>query len=157
MARPSLLISVFYGPEANEAMTTEGYTADLASASTRFWIGFATAVLPLLAFLATLPWSARNAWTFPIALLASPSIGWLLVRLFRPDARRVSLIDVTLAVWAVLWISAPFALVAGLAVPFLVFGAALWGTQWKGRHRGAVLLLVGVLTGLYWAWTLVAP
>ena len=137
-------------------MTTERYVADLASASTRFWIGFATAVLPVLVFLAT-PRDTRNSWTLPITLLASPIIGWLLVWPFRPDARRVSVVDVTLAVWAVLLVSAPFVFVVALAVPFLAFGAAFWGTQWKGRYRGAALLLVGVLTGLYWAWTRVAP
>ena len=137
-------------------MAAEPHETDPASASTRFWIAFATAVLPLLVFL-SIPRATQNGPALIGVLLLSPVVGWLLVTLFRSDAKRSSVIDVALAVWAVLFISAPLVFVVAPAVPFLAFVAAFWGTQWRGRYRGAALLLVGVLAGLYWSWATIAP
>src|SRR6266568_6545103 len=90
-------------------MAAELYDTDPASASTRFWIAFATAVLPLLVSL-SIPRATQNGPVLLGGLLLSPVVGWLLVTLFRSDAKRTSVIDVALAVWAVLFISAPLGL-----------------------------------------------
>jgi hypothetical protein len=120
-----------------------------------FWIGFAAAVVAVFVFLCTPRGAARV--TVAVALLLSPIVASLVVRLFREDSKSFSIIDPTLAVWAVLFVSVPFVIVFAPIVPILVFGAAFWGAHWKGRYRGAAALLILVLACFYWAWASAAP
>ena len=130
--------------------TTAAPLTQMPARSTRFWIGFLTVVLPVLFFL----WIPKAALGWPEAVAAvvlSPVIGCAMTRCFRSDVALATVLDVSVAVWAALVISAPLVLIIGPAIPVLAFGVAYWAATWKGRHRGPTVLLILVLPALYWA------
>jgi len=129
--------------------------AGRAAGSAPFWISFGAAVLPVVALL-LMP-RGTPGLILPVTLLLSPIVATVGVNVLRPWGERLSVIDITLAVWAVLFISAPLVLIVAPLLPILMFSAALWGTRWRGRHRGAAALLILVLGGTYWAWARIAP
>jgi hypothetical protein len=118
-------------------------------------MSFGAAVLPVFVLLCVPRGSPRPV--LPAALLLSPILTTAVVNVLQFRGERFSVVDVTLAVWAVLFISVPLVFVVAPVVPIMVFGAALWATRWRGRHRGAAALLVVVLAGTYWAWARMAP
>ena len=104
---------------------SDGSRADTPTAYAPLWIGFGAAVLPVFVFLCMPRGSPRPI--LPLALLFSPIMATLVVNLLQLKSKSVSVIDVTLAVWAVLFISAPLVLIVAPLVPILVLGAAFWG------------------------------
>jgi hypothetical protein len=94
------------------------------------------------------PTAVQRWQALAAVILLSPVVGYTCTRYFRADAAKASIADVTLAVWAVLAACAPLIYVVGPAIPLLVFGAAFWATDWRGRYRlaaGASILMLGLL------------
>jgi hypothetical protein len=116
--------------------------------SSRFWISFLTAVSPVLVIL-VVPRAVQRWQALAAVILLSPVVGYTSTRFFRGDVAKASIVDVTLAVWAVLAVCAPLIYVVGPAILLVIFGAAFWATQWSGRYRFATIVLLLTLGLLY--------